>query len=124
LGFDLTFYQDSDTACQLIKKYSEKWFRPLVSIHRGQEYKKNPNHFQVEIAHTLVDCWAKLIVWHHPHIRQWSETYKNIPIIYSLWNFLFDQWKSPDTKKSSYVLLHIPISWQTTYRTGSVNFKN
>jgi hypothetical protein len=24
LGFDLTFYQDSDTACQLIKKYSEK----------------------------------------------------------------------------------------------------
>ncbi len=68
-----------------------------VSIHWGIEYKKIHNQRQQTLAHTAIDNGADLIIGHHPHVMQDIEIYKDKPIVYSLGNFIFDQYFSKDT---------------------------
>lgn len=70
----------------------------IVSIHWGEEYNYN-NHTsrQESIAHKAIDAGASLIVGHHPHVAEDIGYYKNGLIIYSLGNFIFDQYFSKDT---------------------------
>lgn len=75
----------------LIKEWKDKWYVVIVNIHFGTEYQKKHNKTQENIAHTLVDNGAAIIIGHHPHVVQDSETYKGVPIYYSLGNFIFDQ---------------------------------
>lgn len=71
----------------------------IVSIHWGEEYKKTHNSRQENLAKTIIDNGADLIIGHHPHVIQDVDEYKNKPIIYSLGNFIFDQYFSKDTMK-------------------------
>jgi poly-gamma-glutamate synthesis protein (capsule biosynthesis protein) len=90
-------YNDVDTKinpeqkAQDIKKLTQQWNIVIINIHWWEEYAKKSNQRQQRIARLFIDNWAKLIVWHHPHVVQEYETYKWVPIIYSLWNFIFDQ---------------------------------
>jgi poly-gamma-glutamate synthesis protein (capsule biosynthesis protein) len=68
----------------------------IVSFHWGVEYKEHTDR-QTLLAHTAIDAGADLVVGHHPHVEQVTEEYKNKLIIYSLGNFIFDQYFSPDT---------------------------
>ena len=79
-----------NTKKQLIT-FTASGYIPIVNIHWGVEYKTWHNLRQETIAHELIDAWARLIIWHHPHVVQEKEIYKWIPIYYSLGNFLFDQ---------------------------------
>lgn len=67
----------------------------IISLHRWTEYRFSPNNWQRNLAHSLVDSWADLILWGHSHIPWEFEIYKGKYIFYSLGNFLFDQsrWK-------------------------------
>jgi poly-gamma-glutamate synthesis protein (capsule biosynthesis protein) len=47
----------------------------------------------------LIDNGATIVVGHHPHVVQEIEIYKGKPIIYSLGNFVFDQYFSKDTQE-------------------------
>jgi len=69
----------------------------IVSIHFGDEYKKIHNSRQEYLAHTAIDSGADLIIGHHPHVVEDTEEYKGKPIVYSLGNFIFDQYFSKDT---------------------------
>jgi D-alanyl-D-alanine carboxypeptidase len=69
----------------------------IVSIHFGEEYKKEHNARQEELAHDAIDSGAKIVVGHHPHVVEDTEVYKNGFIAYSLGNFIFDQAFSEDT---------------------------
>jgi poly-gamma-glutamate synthesis protein (capsule biosynthesis protein) len=62
-----------------------------------------------------------MIIGHHPHVVQDIQRYKNKPIIYSLGNFLFDQYFSAATEKGMYVLAHIPLSGNIEIRTWEVS---
>lgn len=44
--------------------------------------------YQRPLAHALIDAGATLIVGHHPHYVQGVEYYKDVPILYSLGNFV------------------------------------
>jgi len=63
----------------------------IISLHWWREYKFEPNKEQVKLAHYIIDNWADMIIWHHSHIFWKTETYKDKPIFYSLWNYIFDQ---------------------------------
>lgn len=63
----------------------------IISLHWWEEYKFNPTDKQKDLAKKIIDNWADLILWHHSHIPWKIEFYKNKPIIYSLWNYVFDQ---------------------------------
>jgi len=74
-----------------IKTLTDEWYIVIVNIHWWMEYHLKSNNRQKNIAKSFIDSWAKLIIWHHPHVVQDYEIYKWVPIFYSLWNFIFDQ---------------------------------
>lgn len=93
-----------------IKKLTEEWYLVIVNIHWWYEYILTSNERQKKIAKLFVDSWAKLIIWHHPHVVQEFETYKWVPIFYSLWNFIFDQ-PFPETLKWYWLVFSINNTW-------------
>ena len=67
-----------------------------VSMHWGNEYEKMPNQTQIDLAESLSEMGADLIIGHHPHVLQpidWIEREdgKRTLVIYSLGNFLSGQ---------------------------------
>lgn len=75
----------------------------IVSMHHGIEYMPKPSKAQVEFAHAAVDAGAHLVVGHHPHVIQPSETYHGRQIFYSLGNFVFDQYQREATQHGEMV---------------------
>lgn len=65
----------------------------VVSIHWGEEFIDCPAPWQIDMAHTIVDSGADIILGHHSHTVQGIEMYKGKPIAYSLGNFIFDMWQ-------------------------------
>ncbi len=68
----------------------------VVSFHWGVEYQEHTAR-QTALAHRAIDDGARLVIGHHPHVEQATETYKNGLIAYSLGNLIFDQYFSPET---------------------------
>ncbi len=83
----------------------------VVSFHWGNEYKTRSNLEQQNIAHSLVNSGADMIVGHHPHVVEELERYKNGWISYSLGNFIFDQSFSKDTMQG--LMLKVKIDNKT-----------
>ncbi len=71
----------------------------IVSIHWGEEYKTIHNSHQEELAKMLIDSGADMIIGHHPHVIEDIGKYKDKPIVYSLGNFIFDQYFSKNTMR-------------------------
>jgi poly-gamma-glutamate capsule biosynthesis protein CapA/YwtB (metallophosphatase superfamily) len=81
-----------------VERVSLEYPYTVVVMHWGQEYETMYSRYQQEIAHTLVDLGADLVVGHHPHVTQPAEFYNGVPIYYSLGNFVFDQYFGDTTK--------------------------
>ncbi len=73
----------------------------VVSVHWGDEYKPH-NTRQEMLAHKMIDAGADIVVGHHPHVAQDVEEYKGGLIIYSLGNFVFDQYFSEETMQGMF----------------------
>jgi poly-gamma-glutamate synthesis protein (capsule biosynthesis protein) len=69
----------------------------VVSMHAGIEYAILPSKAQENFAHEAIDAGANLVVGHHPHVVQKAEEYNGGYIVYSLGNFIFDQFFSEAT---------------------------
>ncbi|MBP9718579.1 CapA family protein [Candidatus Gracilibacteria bacterium] len=70
----------------------------IVSMHAGVEYKHTPTKFQQDFAHAAIDAGASVVIGHHPHVTESVERYGNGVIMYSLGNFVFDQYFSQDVR--------------------------
>jgi poly-gamma-glutamate synthesis protein (capsule biosynthesis protein) len=70
----------------------------IVSMHNGVEYRTKPTLAQTAFGHAAIDAGASLVVGHHPHVVQATETYRGGLIFYSLGNFVFDQYQRPETQ--------------------------
>lgn len=88
---------DSGDLCDEIKKAKEKCDFVVVYVHWGIEKSFDVADYQRKLAHNYIDSGADLIVGTHPHVLQGVEYYKNIPIVYSLGNFLFSNYQSRTT---------------------------
>lgn len=69
----------------------------VASFHFGDEYELQPNERQKKLARLAIDSGAKIVVGHHPHVIEPVEQYKGGVIVYSLGNFIFDQYFSEAT---------------------------
>ena len=78
-----------------------------VSFHFGNEYEKNPNWRQRQLAQMAIDNGAKIVVGTHPHVAQSVEEYKGGVIMFSLGNFIFDQNFSTSTMNGLAVKIHL-----------------
>lgn len=92
----------------------------IVSFHFGEEYQKLPNDYQKKYAELAIDSGADLIIGHHPHVVETLEQYRNAYIIYSLGNFIFDQYFSPETMSGG--LLEVEID-PNLKKVQAVNLK-
>lgn len=71
----------------------------IVSFHFGDEYKTVHNQRQESLAKSAIDAGADMIIGHHPHVAEDLGEYKGKPIVYSLGNFIFDQYFSKNTMR-------------------------
>ncbi len=62
----------------------------IVQIHAGLEMVDIPLPEWRERFREFIDLGADLVIGHHPHVLQGSQTYKNKTIHYSLGNFYMD----------------------------------
>ncbi len=99
-GFKLAFIWINDTTYSwkledkiaIIKQLKLEWYKVILNIHWWLEYKETNTPHQQDLAYKFIDAGVDMIVWHHPHVVWNYEVYKWVPIFYSLWNFIFDQY--------------------------------
>lgn len=72
-----------------IKKAKENYDFVIVIVHGGLEYYNLPSPKVQQRYKFYVDSGASLVVGHHTHCISGFEYYKDVPIYYSLGNFLF-----------------------------------
>ena len=90
----LTVDSDFDA---IIKRASRSVDVLVVSLHFGDEYQPLSNERQKALARRAVEDGARIVIGHHPHVTQELERYNGGIIAYSLGNFIFDQYFSPET---------------------------
>ena len=66
----------------------------LAFIHWGTEYKPSHDAGQATLANYLVTLGIDAIIGHHPHVVEDVQLIGNVPVFYSLGNFIFDQYFS------------------------------
>lgn len=71
---------------KLVKEYVDK---VIVYMHWGRELEPISSSWQKYYGRRMIDAGADLVVGAHPHITQEIEFYNNVPIVYSLGNFIY-----------------------------------
>lgn len=68
----------------------------IISLHWGEEDTHYPTPDQRELAEKLTQAGAHLIMGHHPHVMQGIERFPGGVVLYSLGNFVYDQYRQPN----------------------------
>ena len=82
---------DSTRLVQRIKETKEQCDYVVVYVHWGLERKTYPEEYQRQLAMEYIDAGADLVVGNHAHVPQGIEYYKDVPIVYCLGNFIFNE---------------------------------
>lgn len=107
VNFNQFSNQSFDSALELVRQMQAEVEYLIVYTHWGTEYAPEPNAVIKEQAHQLVDAGADLVIGSHPHVIQPFEDYQGKRIYYSLGNFIFDQYFSPEVQKGQLVQLDL-----------------
>jgi len=67
----------------------------VVLFHNGYEIKKKVFPSQQKVARLAIDSGASLVIGSHPHVLQDIEEYQGGLIVYSMGNFVFDNFLFP-----------------------------
>ncbi|BCB25458.1 hypothetical protein SKTS_03440 [Sulfurimicrobium lacus] len=65
-------------------------------MHWGWERELQPSERQRQLARTMIDAGADVVIGGHPHVTQGAEYYRGKLIVYSLGNFVFDGFDPPE----------------------------
>jgi poly-gamma-glutamate synthesis protein (capsule biosynthesis protein) len=104
-GAELVAPAESTCVVRSISAIRDSCDLVIASFHWGQEYKEQPARIQKKLGRLAIDCGAKIVHGHHPHVLQGVEFYKNGLIAYSLGNFIFDQ-KNQPCKESALLFIN------------------
>ncbi|MFW5885208.1 MAG: CapA family protein [Patescibacteria group bacterium] len=99
-----------------IEKSQEEADFSILYAHWGDEYSTVSGPDQQSLSRYFIKKGADLIVGSHPHVVQESDIYQGVEIYYSLGNFIFDQYFSPETRKG--LLLEAKIQ-----KNGEISLK-
>lgn len=67
----------------------------IVLLHNGYEFVETVSRFQQETAKLAIDSGATLVIGSHSHVLQRIEPYNDGLIVYSMGNFVFDNFLFP-----------------------------
>jgi poly-gamma-glutamate capsule biosynthesis protein CapA/YwtB (metallophosphatase superfamily) len=74
----------------------------IVICHGGVEYIPYPPPYLAAAFQRIADAGADLIIGHHPHVPQGVQIHNQVPICYSLGNFVFFQHTTLQFRKIGY----------------------
>lgn len=96
-------WSDDDAVVRDVQAAKRQADLVVVFPHWGLEYHTQPSDRQKQLARTMIDAGADLVVGSHPHVTEGAEYYKGKLIVYSLGNFVFDDFLDvgPDLKELS-----------------------
>lgn len=80
-------------------------------IHAGVEFSAYPSQYAIDTYRMLADEKPDAVIAHHPHVPQGIEFHNEVPIFYSLGNYLFYQETNLFHRKQGY-LLELSVSKQ------------
>lgn len=96
----------------------------ILYTHWGTEYVPVTEKMK-HLAREFVDAGVDLIIGSHPHVVQETEVYQGKTIYYSLGNFIFDQYFSPETTAGLLVrATYNPATEQFSFEDIPVTLKN
>ncbi len=98
---------DTETLISKLAELRETTDVQIAYVHWGEEYMLTHNASQEKLAHILIDNGVDVVVGHHPHVVQDIELYSGKPIVYSLGNFIFDQYFSDEVQEMIGVYMSI-----------------
>ena len=101
------FYPGFDNIISDVKRLTAEGDFVIVMPHWGIEYQPHPTDLQKQLAQQLAAAGAKAIIGAHPHVVEDHEWIGQVPVFYSLGNFLFDQYFSPETMQGQVVELNL-----------------
>lgn len=114
---------DQNALTESIHLLQQKTDFVIAYVHWGNEYEHTHSKEQEVLAHALVDAGTDLVVGHHPHVVQDVEMYNERLIVYSLGNFIFDQYFSDEVMEG--MLLEVTLGAHTVrYVFRGVTSKN
>lgn len=96
----------------------------IVLPHWGIEYQSKAALSQERLAKKMIEAGADLIIGSHPHVIQNYEIYQNKAIFYSLGNFIFDQYFSPETQEGLAVSLTLNKNHYPEFELYKIMTKN
>lgn len=73
----------------------------IVFAHWGNEYHREPFPSQIKLAQQWVAAGADIILGGHPHVFGGLQEINGKPAVYSMGNFIFDQYWSTPTMESA-----------------------
>ncbi len=73
----------------------------ILMMHWGKEYETTPISHQTDLAGFASSHGVDVIIGAHPHVVQPLTTINQVPVAYSLGNFVFDQMWSEETQNAS-----------------------
>lgn len=76
-------------------------------MHWGWERETQPSARQRALARLMIEAGADAVVGSHPHVTQGADTWRGKPIVWSLGNFVFDSFTTPETTTGW--LLHLEV---------------
>jgi poly-gamma-glutamate synthesis protein (capsule biosynthesis protein) len=86
-------------------------------MHWGWEYEPAASPRLQSFARRMIDEGASMVVGSHPHVTQGADVYQGKPIIYSLGNFVFDGFETPEAKRGWLLRLKLDksgvLEWAT-----------
>lgn len=80
----------------------------IIFPHWGTEYRETHDSNQKVLAQKWVSAGADIIIGSHPHVVEDFDVIDKTPVIYSLGNFVFDQYFSKETQQG--LVLKIDIN--------------
>lgn len=128
-GFEIAFVNynqfvgqaEQKTLDDLDRARAQKVDLIILYTHWGTEFVTGqPSDKIKNLAHKFIENGADLIIGTHPHVVQDKEEYAGKMIYYSLGNFIFDQYFSPETKKGLAVQVEISPEKKLQFRDFSL----
>lgn len=94
----------------------------IVAMHWGVEYQSMPNTEQKQIAEYLSGLGVDIIIGNHPHVLQPITKIGDTIVMYSLGNFISNQYGSDDWNKLVGFMATLDIT-KTVHPDGTVDLK-
>lgn len=95
---ELWHYNQYSRIVNQIKAIEDKTDLQIVYFHGGMENIHQPEEWKKNAVRKIIDANADMVVGSHPHVLQPIEFYNDVPIVYSLGNFVYGGNRQPENR--------------------------